>query len=66
MAVFVLSRDLARIAHAATRRMMLQRDRRYLALDPATYESLAPKVLEALSGVGGHGILPVGGQKPAR
>jgi winged helix DNA-binding protein len=48
--VFVLSHELARIAHAATRTMMLDRDRRYLAVDQTSYESIAPKVLEKLSG----------------
>jgi hypothetical protein len=48
--VFVLTHALAPIAHAATRAMVVNSDRRYLGLDSAVYDAVAPTVLRALAG----------------
>lgn len=46
--VFLLTHDLAQIAFAATRDVTLDRDRKWLRIDPAAYRRVAPLVLDAL------------------
>lgn len=46
--VFLLTHDLAQIAFAATTEITLERDRRWLRVDPAMYRRVAPLVLDAL------------------
>jgi hypothetical protein len=46
--VFLLTHDLAQIAFAATRGVTLDRDRKWLRIDPAVYRRVAPLVLDAL------------------
>ncbi len=47
--VFVMPVQLAQIAFAATREVTIERDRRWLHLDPQAYARLAPAVLDALA-----------------
>lgn len=46
--VFLLTHDLAQIAFAATSGVTLDRDRKWLRVDPAAYRRVAPLVLEAV------------------
>ena len=47
--VFVMPVQLATIVFAATREVTIERDRRWLRLDPQAYTRLAPAVLDALA-----------------
>ncbi|AOT02575.1 winged helix DNA-binding domain-containing protein [Arthrobacter sp. U41] len=46
--VFLLTRDLAQIAFAAIVELTLDRDRKWLRIDPGVYRRVAPVVLNAL------------------
>lgn len=46
--VFLLTHDLAQIAFAATSEVTLDRDRKWLRIDPDVYRRVAPLVLDAL------------------